>query len=91
MTVEIEGLTAAFAGYHNIGLCTVFQAFDWGPFECGKTPDLCRERSWPPYMVMRAMAFTQVVLGSQGLIGYAYYAQFGYPGTVRVFRQKFTL
>jgi hypothetical protein len=79
---EINGLSAAFSGDETVGLCTVSQVFSWAAFDCSKEPAKCYD-SWPPYEVMRAMSFLQPVLGSRGLIQYAYYAQFGYPGTMQ--------
>jgi hypothetical protein len=77
---EIDKLLAAWPGDDGVGYCTVFQIFSQGPFECAKDPAHCWDRTWPPYDVMRAMAFLQPVRGSGGLLQYAYYAQFGYPG-----------
>ena len=69
----------AFAGDEEVASCTVFQIFSWAPFDCKKAPPKCSD-TWPPYEVMRAMAFLQPVRGSGGLLQYAYYALFGYPG-----------
>ena len=63
-------------------MCTVFQVFSKAAFDCKKDPDRCYD-SWPPYEVMRAMSFLQPVLGSRGLIQYAWYTQFGYPGSLK--------
>lgn len=79
---EIVGLSTAFSGDDTVGLCTVFQVFSWASFDCRREAKRCYD-SWPPYEVMRAMSFMQPVLGSRGLIQYAYYAQFGYPGTMK--------
>ena len=78
-TEEVDALMAAFAGDDEVASCTVFQIFSWAPFDCKRDPPKCWD-SWPPYEVMRAMAFLQPVRGSTGLLQYAYYAQFGYPG-----------
>jgi hypothetical protein len=77
---EIDNLLVAWPGDDGVAYCTVFQIYSQGPFECAKNPSDCWDRTWPPYAVMRAMAFLQPVRGSGGLLQYAYYAQFGYPG-----------
>jgi hypothetical protein len=77
---ELDGLAAAFKSDPEIGLCTVSQAFDWGA-DCGdgKHPQHCGS-TMPPYEVMRAMSMLQLLKGSGGIIQYAYYGLFGYPG-----------
>ena len=74
---EIDGLVAAFAGDDGVASCTVSQIFSWGPVDCKAYPDRC-DWPFPPYDVMRAMAFAQPVRGSGGLIQYAYYSLFGF-------------
>ena len=76
-TAEIDGLINAFAGDDGVATCTVAQIFSWGPVDCQKDPDRC-EWPFPPYEVMRAMAFVQPVRGSGGIIQYAYYSLFGF-------------
>ena len=76
-TAEIDGLINAFAGDDGVATCTVAQIFSWGPVDCQTDPDRC-EWPFPPYEVMRAMAFVQPVRGSGGVIQYAYYSLFGF-------------
>ena len=72
----IDTLFESLAPNEDNGFCTAFQIFNKAPFYCGRAPWHCQD-TWPPYQVMRAMAFLQPVLGSGGLIGFSYYAQFG--------------
>lgn len=76
---EITGLQAAFATNSSTTICTVAQAFSWKEASCNRCPKEPHEcakchATFPPDPVLRAMSVLQGVLGSGGIMHYAFYA-----------------